>query len=278
MSDSSLLGWTADEPGSGTVKLKKGSSTVRKWHVSATTSWSVAWDGRRADGSRVPDGRYRVRVRLRDAAGNKRTAKTTVIVDRTASSLRWSSDFYPQDGDALRPTAKLRWRLTRDATMTLRLYDEQGALVRTAWTNRAKRAGTRGWTWNGRRADGAFVPQGRYTARLTVTSPFATQDLTQTVLVAGFSITPSASKVYPGQRLTIRAASVEPLDGRPVVIFKQPGLAAVRVTATRRANGTYRARFIVRSGSTGAAKVKVRAKDSGGGTNRTFITVRVGKR
>ncbi len=278
MSDRSLLGWTADEPGSGTVRLKKGSTVVRTWHVSAATSWSVAWDGRRADGSRVPDGRYTVRVRLLDAAGNKRTAKTTVIVDRTASSLRWSSDFYPQDGDALRPTAKLGWRLTRDATMTLRLYDERGALVRTVWTDRAKKAGTRGWTWNGRLADGTFVPQGRYTARLTVTSSLATQDLTQTVLVAGFLVAPSASKVYPGQTLTIRAASVEPLDGRPVVTFKQPGLAAVRVTATRLANGTYRAVFTVRSGSTGDAKVKVSATDSGSGYNTTLITVRVGAR
>ncbi len=277
-SDTSLLGWTADEPGSGTVSLKQGSTKVRTWRVPAATSWSVAWDGRRADGSRVPDGRYTVRVKLTDAAGNRRVATTSVVVDRTASSLDWSQDFYPQDGDALRPTSRLGWQLARDATVTLRLYDDQGSLVRTIWSDRSKKAGTRGWTWNGRRADGTFVPQGRYTARLTVTSPLSTQELTQTVLVGAFSVTPSATKVYPGQKLVVRAASVEPLDGKPVITFKQPGVAAIKVTATRLANGTYKAVFVVKSGSTGTATVKVRATDSTGGINTTSIPVRVGAR
>jgi hypothetical protein len=201
-----------------------------------------------------------------------------VVVDRTASSLKWSQDFYPQDGDALRPTARVGWRLTRDARITLRLYDEQGSLVRTVWSDRSKKAGTRGWTWNGRHADGTFVEQGRYTARLTVTSPLSTQELTQTVLVGAFSVAPSATRVYPGQKLVIRAASVEPLDGKPVISFKQPGVAAVRVTATRLANGTYKAVFFVKSGSAGTASVKVKATDSAGGRNTTSISVRVGAR
>jgi spore germination protein YaaH/flagellar hook assembly protein FlgD len=278
VSDQALIGWTADEPGSGTVQLKRGTTTVRTWRVPAATSWSVPWDGRLADGSRVPDGRYTVRVKLTDAAGNTRTATTSVVVDRTASSLRWSQDFYPQDGDDLRPTARLSWRLARSASMTLRLYDDQGSLVRTVWSDRLKKAGTRAWTWNGRRADGTLVPQGRYTARLTVTSPWSTQELTQAVTVAGFSVTASAPKVYPGQTLTIRATSIEPLAGKPIVVFKQPGLAAIKVTATRLANGTYKAVFTVKAGSTGAAAVRVRGTDSAGGTNTTSISVRIGAR
>ena len=276
--DTALVAWTADEPGTGTVKIRQGSTTVRTWRVSAASSWSAAWDGRRADGSRVPDGQYTIRVKLVDAAGNARKARTTVVVDRTASSLAWAQDFYPQDGDAIRPSARLSWRLARDATMTLRLFDERGSLVRTVWRDRSKRAGTRGWTWNGRRVDGTLVPQGWYTARLTVTSPLSTQELTQTVLVGAFAVSPSATKVYPGQKLVIRAASVEPLDGRPVIVFKQPGLAAIRITATRLANGTYKAVFVVQSGSPGTAAVKVKATDTAGGRNRTAISVRVGAR
>jgi flagellar hook assembly protein FlgD len=276
--DTSLVAWTADEPGTGWVRIRQGSTTVRTWRVSAAGTWSVAWDGRRADGSRVPDGQYTILVKLVDAAGNARKARATVVVDRTASSLAWAQDFYPQDGDALRPSSRLSWRLLRDATMTLRLFDERGSLVRTVWRDRSKRAGTRGWTWNGRRADGTLVPQGWYTARLTVTSPLSTQELTQEVLVGAFAVVPSATKVYPGQKLVIRATSVEPLDGTPVVVFKQPGLAATRITATRLANGTYKAVFLVESGSPGTAVVTIKATDTAGGRNTTAISVRVGAR
>jgi hypothetical protein len=78
--------------------------------------------------------------------------------------------------------------------------------------------------------------------------------------------------------LTIRFSSTEPLGTRPVVSLKQPGLAAVKVSATRLADGTYRASFTVRSGSTGVATVRVTATVTGGGTNATSIPITIAAR
>jgi spore germination protein YaaH/flagellar hook assembly protein FlgD len=276
--DTTALSWSADEKGSGTARIYKGTTLVRSWTITSLARWATTWDGRKASGTAVGDGRYTFKVSLKDAAGNRRSASTPVIVDRTARSLRWSRSFFPQDGDGLLPTSALTWRLTRPATTTLALYAMDGVLVRTVWSGRAQAAGTRGWTWNGRLSDGTVVPQGRYTARLTVHSTLGTQVLERPVWAAGFAITPSATSVVPGQRLTVRFVSVEPLASRPTVTFEQPGHAGLRVAATRLSDGSYRAAFTVAAGPAGAGSLKVAATDTAGGANTTTVAIAVGAR
>jgi spore germination protein YaaH/flagellar hook assembly protein FlgD len=273
--DTTRLSFRAGEPVTGRARIWKDTTLVRSWSVSGVDAWAATWDGRTSSGSRAPDGRYTFKVTVRDVAGNLRTTSTTVVVDRTGSTLRWSRPFYPQDADALRRTSVLSWTLSRDATTTLRLYDAAGTLVRTAWSGKAQAAGTRSWTWDGRASGGAWAPQGRYEARLAVTSRLGTLELRRTVWATAFVIRPSATTVKPGQTLTVRFTTVEPLSSRPVVRFEQPGRSAVSVTATRLSDGSYRASFTVRSGSAGSGTVTVRAKDTGGGVNRTSIPIRV---
>ena len=74
------------------------------------------------------------------------------------------------------------------------LYDADGTLVRTVWSNRALAAGTRSWAWNGKLADGSYALQGRYTARLTVTTGLGTQVLSRAVGASAFAVTPSVHK------------------------------------------------------------------------------------
>ena len=131
--------------------------------------------------------------------------------------------------------------------------------------------GLRGWSIRG--IDGT-----PFTARLTVTSSLGTQDLVRPVCVAGFAVTPSSARVSAGQTLTVSIVSVEPLSTRPVVTFTQPGRAGVSITATRRADGSYRAAFKVASGSAGTASIKVSAKDTGGHVNTTTVPVAIGAR
>jgi flagellar hook assembly protein FlgD len=276
--DTAVLAWTANEKATGWARIYRGTTLVRSWSVSGLTSWKATWNGRDAAGAAVKDGRYTFKVRGVDAAGNRRTVSARVVVDRTASTLRWAGNLFPQDGDALRPTSALSWKLTRSATTTLRIYDATGTLVRTAWTGRDQAAGARGWTWNGRDADGSFVPQGRYTARLTVTSSLGTQHLVQPVWAAAFAITPSATKVRPGQTLTVTVASIETLTTRPAITFTQPGRAGVKVTATRLSNGTFRASFRVAAGPAGAGSIRVSAKDTDGRVNRTTLAITIGAR
>jgi flagellar hook assembly protein FlgD len=276
--DTTVLRWTANETATGTARLLKGTTVIRSWTVASRSAWSVTWNGRTAAATPVKDGTYTFRVSGKDAAGNARTASIPVVVDRTAGVLRWSANLFPQDGDALRPSAVLSWRQTRTARTTLRIMDAKGTLVRTVWSGRAQAAGKRTWTWNGRKADGSMVPQGRYVARLTITSALGTQELVRAVWAAGFAITPSASTVKAGQTLTVRVTTIEPLTARPVVTFTQPGRAGVRVTATRLADGTYRAAFKVATGSAGTGSVRVAATDSGGHANATSIPITIAAR
>ncbi len=273
--DTTVLSWSSSERASGTARLWKGTTLIRSWRVSGLTAWKATWDGRRADGTRVADGKYTFKVDVRDAAGNRRRASTTVVVDRTATALRWSRHFFPQDKDAIRPTSRLSYALSRDATTTLRLYDRTGALVRTVWKGKDQSAGARGWTWNGKLADGTYAPQGKYKARLTVTSRYSKLELTRWVWATAFTVTPSATTVKPGQTLTVRFTSIEPLGTKPVVTFTQPGRTGVTVTATKLADGSYKATFSVKSGAVGSGRVKVSAKDADGRTNSTSIAIKV---
>jgi hypothetical protein len=148
-------------------------------------------------------------------------------------------------------------------------------VVRTAWTGRELAAGTRSWTWDGKNASGGWVAPGRYTAELVAKSWLGTTRLTRGVLVDAFSASVSDATLKAGQTLTVRFRSVEPLSSRPTVTFSQPGRADVKVKATRLSDGSYRARFTVQSGATGAAKAVVRAKDSGGHINTTTVALAI---
>ncbi len=225
----------------------------------------------------MADGAYAFTVAVRDAAGNRRTVSKKVVVDRTGGLLRWSGSFFPQDRDGLKATASLSWKLTRTATTTLRLYDARGSLVRTVWSGRSQASGSRGWTWDGRLADGTLAPQGRYTARLTVKSSLSTQVLARDVWAAAFAVKLSAATVKPGQTLTITFSTVERLAARPSVAFTQPGRGAVTVAATKLSDGRYRASFKVASGSAGPATLKISAKDIGGRTNTMTVPVAIGR-
>lgn len=271
--DTATLSWASSEPAGGTVSLWHGRSLVRRWSVPAGPVGSITWDGRSGAGRAVADGRYTLRTDLRDAAGNRRLTDWAVTVDRTAAALRWSGGFFPQDGDGLAATSTLSWRQTRRATTALALYDETGRLVREVWDRRPLGAGPHSWTWDGRLADGSMAPQGAYTALLTVTSPLGTQRLASRVWAAAFATSFSATTLRTGQALTVGLGPTERLRTSPRVTLRQPGRAPVTVTATRLADGTYRARFAVRPGPAGAASLRIAATDAAGAANVTVLAL-----
>ena len=229
--DTTRLSWTANERGSGTVRLYAGSTVVRSWAVTGVAGWAATWDGRRAGGQRVGDGTYTLRVDLVDAGGNRRVASTTVVVDRTAGFLRWARDFYPQDGDALAPTSTLSWQLARDAKTTLRLYDASGR-------RRPDRRGRGRSHGDGARASGrgtAGARTARSRPRAGTWPADASRRRSGTTLVvsrwSGRARSPSRRRpttVKAGQTLTVRVPLGRSRSStKPRVTFKQPGRAAV---------------------------------------------------
>ena len=274
--DSTVDRWTSTERVSGWVSVRHGTTLVRRWAVSGVTGGAVRWTGLDAAGRPVGDGHYFMRVDVLDVAGNRTVVDRAVIVDRTAGFLRWSSSMFdPQDGDRLLPTSRVTFRLIRSATTTLVIVDGSGHVVRTPWTNRSQAAGAWGWTWNGKLANGAWAPVGRYAALLTVVSRYGTATLGRSVFAGAFVVTPSSTTLRAGQTLTVTIRSVEPLATRPVVTFTQPGHSAVAKTATVLSTGLFRVSFTVAAGGTGSALVYIRARDSAGGTNRAGLTVTI---
>ena len=68
---------------------------------------------------------------------------------------------------------------------------------------------------------------------------------------------------------------MEPLAGRPVVTFSQPGHTPFAKTATLLANGAYRVSFVVAAGGTGTATLAILARDTAGGKNRATLAISV---
>ncbi|TMD32930.1 MAG: hypothetical protein E6I94_00600, partial [Chloroflexi bacterium] len=273
--DSTVQRWSSNERVTGWASVRHGTTLVRRWAISGTAG-AVRWTGTNASGRPVGDGHYAMRVDVRDAAGNRTVVDRGVTVDRTAGFLRWApSAFDPQDGDRLMATSRVSYRLIRGATTTLSIVDAGGHVVRSVWTNRVQAAGTWGWTWNGRLANGAWAPVGRYTAVLTAASAYGRATLSQAIFAGAFAASLSASSVHAGQTLSLTFRSVEPLATRPVVTFSQPGHTPFAKTATLFANGAYRVSFVVAAGGTGTATLAILARDTAGGKNRATLAISV---
>ena len=178
-SDVTTLSMQADEALTGTARLiDRSGTTVRRWIVTAATARSWTWNGRDLVGRTVVDGRYTLRVKGLDRAGNQSISHMIVRVDRTIRSVTWArSSFTPKAGEKDRLTFVLR----RAATVTVSIT--QGTVVREIWTSRALAAGTYGWTWNGRTSAGLLLKPGTYRAVITATSWVGSSTFTRTVVI-----------------------------------------------------------------------------------------------
>src|SRR4029079_18460885 len=118
----------------------------------ATAAGAITWDGRTATGKPVPDGRYTVTLRARDSAGNvgDPVAEKVDVYAALASLTRSPAQLYPQDGDALARFSTVTLRLLSRATVSVRVLDANGTVVRTAYADRTLSAGPQHWTWNGK--------------------------------------------------------------------------------------------------------------------------------
>jgi spore germination protein YaaH/flagellar hook assembly protein FlgD len=271
--DSVKLGWEADEAVTGTARLVRGTTVARTWTV--TAAGSLTWNGLDASGRAVPDGTWLLRFDVRDAAGNRTLHEAPVVVDRTARGLAWSPAlFFPQDGDTLAGSSRVSFGLIRRATTSLRIYAQDGTYVKTAMSNRVLSAGTYGWTWNGRRADGTLVPRGWYRAVLTTTSWVGTTVTTRLVLVDAWSVRLSSATPSAGQTLTVDLWSAEPLAAAPKVTLRQAGMPAVLKTTTSVGNGRYRVSFSV-AAAPGPATLSLYGRDRNGRVNSQVVSLTV---
>ena len=223
----------------------------------------MTWNGTRTAGTAVPDGTYGVVLSVKDARGNTVEQTASVIVNRVLGFLYTSPNrFYPQDGDTYARTTTIRYRLASAATSTLRVLNAAGAVVRTAWYARHTPAGTYTWTWDGRNAAGAMVPQGDYTVQVIATGTAGRAFLARPLTVAAYMVRTTLSGETPGLSYTVNAWASEPMRTTPSITLVAAG-QTLAGTVSVPGTGHYQATF---SGPTlvGPGTVTISGLDAGG--------------
>jgi flagellar hook assembly protein FlgD len=279
--DQYTASYTLSEPAMVTVNVRNAAGTiVRKLSsVAAAGVNTVAWDGRTSTGSVAPDGAYRLTFHARDKAGNTSQPSATAVqvFGALAEVHRSAFKFYPQDDDALGRTLALGFTLLRPATVTLRVLDAQGNVIRSRYEAALLPPGTYSWGWNGRRSDGTFVPHGRYSFQIIATDGVASESRLPSVYAGAFQVTPSATTASRGRNLTVTAISSEFLASNPRLYLSQPGLATWSATMSHVRGRTYSATVRLRTGgSAGTLRLWVGGTDVDGGRNRsTTLAIRL---
>jgi flagellar hook assembly protein FlgD len=263
-------GATISEAGSIGLKVVDGEgATVRSIRVTTGKGTvTVAWDGRTSTGKPVADGEYEVRLTPRDGAGNDgKTVVRHVLVDTTLGDVDASRVlFYPQDGDRLSRTTTLRFALTRPATVTWTLVDQHGATAMTLLDAVALPAGPVTRVFDGKRADGTYLPRGDYRSLVSVAGD-GPVPISQYRTVKMRAFDPRSSDATPrrGQRITIYATSAETLSTSPRVYVYQPGKATWSVAMSKVSTGKYKATLTVKTGGgSGEIRFRVNARDVDG--------------
>ena len=126
---------------------------------------SYTWDGRRPDGSAVPDGPYRITIWTADASNNRSSVSKLVTKDTKPPTI--STGANPV---SISPNGDGRWdrtslSLSADSTVTgkARIVGPTGTTIRS-WNVPSGRTGA--WTWAGTTTGGSVVADGRYTFRV----------------------------------------------------------------------------------------------------------------
>jgi N-acetylmuramoyl-L-alanine amidase/FlgD Ig-like domain len=135
---------------------------------------SLAWNGKTADGSVVPNGRYRIVVSAED--GPERVSRSRrVVVDRTLGGVFVSPAVISPNGDGAVDRLEIGYTLTRAATVRVEIR-RGGDIVRTL-RRRSEAAGSRVVGWNGLRAGGSRLADGRLSAVVRATTSLGRRSL-----------------------------------------------------------------------------------------------------
>ena len=123
---------------------------------------TYTWDGRKANGTRAPDGPYRIWIWAADASNNRASVQKVVTVDTRPAVITSSASpaSISPNGDHQDDTTRLRMASDSIVSGRARILGPRGATVRV-WAMTAGRSGR--WTWDGRNASGALVPDRPYT-------------------------------------------------------------------------------------------------------------------
>ena len=146
-------------------------------------SWTFEWDT-----TLVVNGTYELRTRVRyiDSRGHTKTpvwtAQGTFTVDNgvTVALVSDAPDSFSPNGDNQYDTTTIRYTLSKDADVTLGVYDKTDTLVRTLLEDDPQATGARQVVWNGKNDAAAAVPDGLYTYKIDAVDALGNAAVQQT--------------------------------------------------------------------------------------------------
>jgi flagellar hook assembly protein FlgD len=274
VSDMVSVGLTLSEGAYLDVSVAKRDGTVVRhalaWAGAGTAA--VSWDGRNDAGRLVKDGRFDITVAPRDAAGNEGDPGTVSVKVLTAMREPSVSPglFFPLDADTIAQLTTSTVTLAAPATISWRMVDDSGDVVRTAFTDEPLDVGIATWDWDGLDDAGIAVRPGVYTSVVSATTANGTYSHRLAVRVMAFDVRGRLT-IARSSKSVLRILSAEPLAGSPVVVVKQRGLDPYPLKVTAVGPDRYRARWTPRPGKAGRVTITIAATDAEGGTNTQVL-------
>jgi flagellar hook assembly protein FlgD len=227
-SDSATLTFAPGESGTARVSvIGDGNKVLRRltgWRAVTATVQSATWDGRISEGGKLvaaPEGGVALEIEMRDLAGNSATARRAVVVDRTLGFPNVSPQICSPNGDGVRDTVAVAFKLTRRADVTVALV--RGEVVLRTVKAGDLAAGAQSVIWDGKVAGGAYADSGKYALRVTARGSVGVTSVSKPVTVDRFA-----------PRLTVPAAAASTFGKTAKVAFsvRDAYSPTVKVTVT----------------------------------------------
>jgi flagellar hook assembly protein FlgD len=263
---------TLSEPSYLDVSIANSSGSIVRHYTgySAEGTTSETWNGKNNAGVTVSDGRFDITITPTDRADNHGTAKTLTVKVMTAMRAPSATPglFYAADGDALAATQTQKVTLDKPSTLTWKVTQLDGTVVRTAMTNEAHGVGVVSWVWDGMDDSGNPVANGAYWMVVTSDTSAGTYSHRVQVRQMPFKVTANKLIATAGTNITLTVATAETQTGWVKLSVKQPGLAKYSVSLAKWSNILYKGSFILKSGGTpGQVVLTFTGTDTGGGTD-----------
>jgi hypothetical protein len=189
--DSAKIRFEPGESGTARVSVIGDADKVLRrltdWSAVGAAAQSVTWDGRISVGGKLvaaPEGRTVVEIAMRDLAGNSAQVRRAVIVDRTLGFSAATPQICSPNGDGVRDTVAVAFKLTRGADVTVSL-DRGADVLRTIKAGELA-AGPQSLTWDGKVAGGAYAESGKYDLRVTAHSSVGVTSVAEPLTVDRF--------------------------------------------------------------------------------------------
>jgi hypothetical protein len=159
---------TSNSPRTGSVRIRNtAGAVVMSWSVPATSSWSAVWSGKNAQGARVANGSYSVEfMRPIRSSSAQLLKKTTLVVTSSQAAIPTitlaNETVYPH-ADGYLDRIPIKASAVVPSTFVLDIVDKGRVDNHRTYTRRL----TLTVPWNGTNDQGAVLPAGSYTVRIT---------------------------------------------------------------------------------------------------------------